>query len=247
MSYQSERNLYVASRRPDGLIEPVGVLSQYSEADETRFRFVYLKLAERQEGFTPLPGLPDIHQVYVGSSLFPVFANRLMPRDRADYGAYVDQLDLTVEADPFEVLARSEGVRATDRVEVFPAPVRIGRDELSTLFFARGIRHIEEAAQAVDALAVGDELQLIEDAGNPVNPRALILSTRTGATVGWAPDYLLDLLHELRDLNGEPARIFVEHVNPSTTPPHLRLLCRMSATWPAGYEPFSGPEFQSLA
>lgn len=248
MTTSGERHLYVAWRRPDGLIVPIGRLTQLSAADGgTAFRFSYLKGAERNGEFPGLPGLLDIHEVHESTALFPVFANRLMPRDRADYGSYVEQLDLSVEADPFEVLGRSEGVRATDRIEVFPGPEATPDGQLCTLFFARGIRHLDGASEAVDGLQIGDELVLVPERTNPVNPRAMLLNTRTGAGVGWAPDYLLDLLHELEDLNGQAPAISVVHVNPATVAPHLRLLCRVSAPLPDGYEPFSGPDFQPLA
>src|SRR5690606_1935794 len=120
MSTSAERHLYVAWRRPEGLIVPVGRLTQQSGPESTTFRFVYLKGAERYDDFPGLPGLTDLHGTYESQALFPVFANRVMPRDRADYGSFVEQLDLSVEADPFEVLGRSEGIRETDRIEVFP-------------------------------------------------------------------------------------------------------------------------------
>lgn len=247
MNHQPERHLFVAWRRPDGLIVPVGRLTQSGTTTEPSFRFAYLKVAERHDDFSPLPGFPRLHDVYESAVLFPVFANRLMPRDRPDYPEFLEQLDLSIEADPFEVLARSEGVRATDRIEVFPAPHRTDDDLLETLFFARGIRHIDGAAETVADLCEGDELTLEQDRDNPVNPRALLLNTRTEDAVGWAPDYLLDLIHELLDLNGSPPTITVEHVNGANTPPHIRLLCRLTADWPTGYEPFSGPDFQPLA
>lgn len=248
MTTNGERHLYVAWRRPDALIVPVGRLTQQSGPDgSTVFRFAYLKGAERNEEFPGLPGLVDLHHVHESTALFPVFANRLMPRDRADYGSYVEQLDLSVEADPFEVLGRSEGVRATDRIEVFPGAEVTPDGRLCTLFFARGIRHLEGASEAVESLQVGDELVLVPEPTNPVNSRAMLLNTRTGAGVGWTPDYLLDLLHELEDLNSEAPTITVEHVNPASVAPHLRLLCRVAARWPAGYEPFTGPDFQPLA
>lgn len=247
MTNEQERHLFVAWRRPDGLIMPTGRLTQYLTAEGPRFRFVYLKLAERQEDFTPLPGLPRLHDAYDEPALFPVFANRLMPRDRPDYANFVQQLDLSIEADPFEVLARSEGVRATDRVEVFPAPVRAPSGELSTLFFARGIRHLDGANEAVAGLSIGDVLTLERDSENTVNGRAVLMNTRTGQCVGWMPDYLLDLVHELHELNGQWPSVTAEHVNGATTPAHLRLLCRLTAPWPDGYQPLSGPDFQPLA
>lgn len=247
MTTEPERRLYVAWRRPEGLIVPVGRLTQYTADGEIRFRFVYLKLAERQQDFTPLPGLPQLHEVYDAGVLFPVFANRLMPRDRPDYQHFLDQLDLSIEADPFEVLARSEGVRATDRVEVFPAPARTSDQALTTLFFARGIRHLDGAAEALEQVAIRDELLLEREPTNPINDRAILMNTRTGERVGWTPDYLLDLLYELRELNDGWPTITVEHINDPRTPSHLRLLCRVNAPWPAGYEPFSGPDFLPLA
>lgn len=247
MSTSAERHLYVAWRRPEGLIVPVGRLTQQSGPESTTFRFVYLKGAERYDDFPGLPGLTDLHGTYESQALFPVFANRVMPRDRADYGSFVEQLDLSVEADPFEVLGRSEGIREIDRIEVFPGAEAALDGRLCTLFFARGIRHLAGAAEAVTTLQVGDELVLAPDPANPVNPRAMLLNTRTGDGVGWAPDYLLDLLHELEQLNGVAPTILVEHVNPPSVAPHLRLLCRATAPWPPGYEPFTGPDFQPLA
>lgn len=246
MSTNGVRHLYVAWRRPDRLIVPVGRLTQFTGSDGTMFRFVYLKGAERHDEFPGLPGLTDLHQIHESPALFPVFANRVMPRDRADYGSFVEQLDLSVEADPFEVLGRSEGVRATDRIEVFPDAEPTADGQLSTLFFARGIRHLDGASDAVDCLDVGDQLVLVPEPTNAVNPRAMLLNTRTGAGVGWAPDYLLDLLHDLEQLNGAAPAIEVEHVNPGSVAPHLRLLCRASAPWPVGFEPFTGPDFQPL-
>jgi len=247
MSPSADRRLFVAWRRPDRLIVPVGLLTQRMSSHGREFGFVYLKGAEINEEFPGLPGLGDLHRHYTSPVLFPVFANRVMPRERADYGSFVEQLDLSIEADPFEVLGRSEGVRTTDRIEVFPDAERTAAGELSTRFFARGIRHRSGASEAVGQLCVGDELVLVDEPENEVNARALLLHTRTGQCVGWAPDYLLDLLHDLREINGEPSPITVEHVNPPSVAAHLRLLCRVVAPWPASYEPFTGPDFYPLA
>lgn len=247
MSADRVRRLFVAWRRPDGLIVPIGCLTQRLSSGGTVFRFEYLKRAEGEPDFPRLPGFNNLHRAYEATSLFAVFANRVMPRERADYGAFVEQLDLSTEADPFEVLGRSEGVKTTDRIEVFPAPERSGAGDLTTLFFARGIRHLTDASAAVEGLREGDQLTLEPQRHNDVNPHAMLLNTRTGDSVGWAPDYLLDLLHELEALNGAPPTITVEHVNPPSVAPHLRLLCRATAAWPSGYQPFSGPQFHSLA
>lgn len=212
----------------------------------TRYSFAYLKLAEQLAHFEPLPGLPDVHRRYDSDQLFPVFANRVMPRRRPDYDLFTARLDLTGDADPFEVLARSGGRRATDRIEVFAAPQRTAEGASSVLFFARGVRHVPGAAGAVASLRPGDRLCLVDEVDNPHNPRALVLRVPDGQQVGWAPDYLVEHVHELRQLNGEDPTVVVEHVNDDTVAAHMRLLCRLSAPWPEGYEPFSDASFAPL-
>ncbi|MXW96577.1 MAG: DNA-binding protein [Acidimicrobiaceae bacterium] len=241
-----ERRLYATWRNPEGLIRPVGVLTRFASDDGEHYRFVYLKAAEQFDGFRCLPGLPDLHRVYESEWLFPVFRNRLMPRSRPDYSDFVSELALDVETDPFEVLIRSEGWRATDRIEVFAYPERTGDGALTTLFFVRGIRHLEGAAEAVAEVRPGDVLELEDEPGNPVNSRAILVSTRTGRRVGWVPDCLLETVHQLRE-SSESVVVTAEHVNSETSPPHMRLLCRLRAPWPEGYEPLAGPEYQPIA
>jgi hypothetical protein len=242
----AERRLYVSWRHPSGLVVPVGLLIQRSSGPTTRFEFTYLKRAERTDEFEPLPGFPLLDRRYSADRLFPVFANRVMPRDRPDYGRFVEELDLRVEADPFEVLGRSSGIRATDRIEVFPAPERDATGHLNTLFFARGLRYLADAPGAVELLEPGDRLVLVDDRTNPINPLALHLRAPSQAIVGWAPDYLVDTIRELQHLNGVDPGVSVEHRNQPISPPHLRLLCRLRAPWPSGYQPFSGPDFQPI-
>lgn len=246
MSPRGERRLYAAWRNPDGLIRPVGALTLRKSGGGPCYRFVYLKAAEQFDGFHGLPGLPDLHAVHESEQLFPVFRNRLMPRRRPDYEDFVQRLNLDVETDPFEVLIRSEGWKATDRVEVFAHPERTHDDQLSMLFFLRGIRHLEGADHATLDVQVGDELELEDEPSNPVNPRAVLVCTRTGRRIGWVPDCLVDIVHELRERAAE-ITITAEHVNPESAPLHMRLLCRLLAPWPQGYEPLTGPDYQPIA
>lgn len=243
-----ERCLYVSWRDPtSGSIHPVGLLVRRHDADGDHYSFAYLKLAESLAGFSPLPGLPDLHARYDSRHLFPTFANRVMPRSRPDFDLLASRVDLSGEADPFEVLARAGGRRATDRIEVFAGPQRSSTGESTCLFFARGMRHIEGAADAVSDLNVGDELLLVDDRTNAHNSRAVLLHAQDRRPVGYAPDYLVEHIHELRQLNGQDPQVIVEHVNDQRSAPHLRLLCRLSAAWPAGYQPFSDARFQPLA
>ena len=249
MTEQADRRLYATWRHPEGLIRPVGILTRrVSDQPDggVSYRFVYVKAAEQLDGFRHLPGLPDLHKVYDSSELFPVFQNRQMPRQRPDYAEYVSELDLDLGADPFAVLARSEGWRATDRIEVFSYPECTPEGDLKALFFARGIRHLSGAGDAVSHVRPGDLLRLVADPSNDVNPQAILMSNRTDERVGWVPDYLVDMIHELRESFGIDVEVTAEHVNPETTPPHMRLLCRLRAPWPDGYEPLSAPEFQPI-
>jgi hypothetical protein len=244
---QREQRLYVSWRAPEGSIHPIGLLIRRCDGDGEQFVFSYLKLAEQLHGFRPLPGLPDLYERYESPALFPVFANRVMPRSRPDFDQLAQRVDLSGDTDPFEVMARSGGLRQTDRVEVFSPPVHTHDDRSSCLFFARGIRHLPGAAAVVDELAAGDELVLAADPENQFNPRALLLLVVDGRAAGYVPDYLVEHIHELTHLNRAEPLITVEHVNDAATAPHLRLLCRLDAPWPTGYEAFSDARFRPLA
>ncbi len=246
MAEDRDRRLYAAWRNPDGLIRPVGVLSLRESDEQQRYHFVYLKAAEDFEGFDGLPGLRDLHRAYESEQLFPVFRNRLMPRRRPDYADFVQRLKLDVETDPFEVLIRSEGKKATDRVEVFAHPERTPDGELTTLFFLRGVRHLSGALASVGEVQAGDVLELEDDPANAVNAQAILISTRTGRRIGWVPDCLVATLHELRELDAT-LEVTAEHVNPESAPNHMRVLCRLRAPWPQGYEPLTGPDYQPIA
>lgn len=243
------KHLFVTWRHPEGLIHPVGRLTRRVSEESQSYRFVYFKNAGSlmSDGFSLLPGLPDLHRVYESDELFPVFRKRQMPRQRPDYAEYLGKLGLDVETDPFEVMARNEGRKVTDRIEVFAPPRRTDDGDLTTLFFARGIRHRNGASDAVAALRRGDQLALVDDIDNKVNPLAILIDTTRGEPVGWVPNYLVRTVHDLRDLNGHDAlAVTVEHVNPPEVAPYMRLICRLTSPWPDHYQPFSDPEFQPI-
>ena len=241
-------SLFASWRDPaSGSIYPIGRLIRRGRGDAANYSFAYLKLAEQLHGFEPLPGLPDLHRRYESDRLFPVFANRVMPRSRPEFDLLATRVHLTSDADPFEVLARAGGRRATDRIEVFAAPSPSEDGQGCALFFVRGLRHVDGAAEAASTLRYGDQLALVDDPQNDYNTRAVILRVCDGRQLGWVPDYLVDFVHEMRQLNDADPVVAVEHLNEQSVPAHMRLLCRMTAPWPDGYVPFSGPEFQSLA
>ena len=65
-------------------------------------------------------------------------------------------------------------------------------------------------------------------------------------TVGYCHRYLAsDILRLLRE-NPELPVVRVKQVNAPPSPLQWRLLCSLTADWPADWEPFSGDEFQPI-
>jgi hypothetical protein len=242
------RRLFVGWRDPaTEAIYPEGLLVQTERDNRTRFTFRYLTQAAELERFQPFASFPELAATYESDRLFPLFMNRVMPRERSDYARYIERLDLMAEADPFAVLQRSGGTKATDRIEVFPEPeVDDATGRLRCIFFARGIDHVPGASELVAILRRGDRLTLVDDPNNTWNPRAMLLHEGSGRPVGYAPDYLVEFLHEVRNRCSDDVVVSVEHVNPPDTPSHLRLLCRVESCRPSGFTPFAEPRFQPL-
>lgn len=240
-------HLFVAWRdSADSRIHPVGRLTFQPQGGGYEFR--YLNNVKDLERFDVLPGFPERERVYRSDALFPLFEVRLMSRRRPDYSDYVASLGLSGgDHDPFVLLARSEGWKSTDRLEVFAAPSRVGHSNDGTSrFFLRGLRYHDGAAAVVDSLGRGDSLGIRREPDNEVNPLAVQV-LHGSQILGHVPDYLVDHVHEVWDACGEDAvQVRVEHVNPDSSGPHMRLLCRMESCWPDGYEPFSDARFLPL-
>jgi hypothetical protein len=224
---------------------PVGKLS----AEDGVYRFVYTKGAELAQNFIPLGFMQDLHAVYRSHDLFPLFANRVISKKRPEYKDFLRWLDLREdEADPIVLLARTEGVRETDSLTVFPCPERTRQGKYVAHFFGHGLRHLpDEARLRVSRLHSGDQLYLMPDMQNPHDECALALRTDDPATiVGYCPRYIsCDFLQVL--LN-DPATVDVrvKQVN-ADAPIQLRLLCTLTGDWPDNFRPCSGDEYQEIA
>lgn len=240
--------LFLAWRQPDRRWWPVGRLAH----DGSEYVFAYTKGARSAAdgGFRPLPSFPDLDDVYVSKELFPLFANRLPPRSRADYDDFVEWLDLgSEEKDPIGMLARSGGQRETDMFEVFPAPVPSTGNRFESAFFVPGLRHRgPEAEQAVLRLAPRDPLVLQADPQNPHDPKALrVLTTLNGVHLGFLPRYLCEDVHTLQEsARTEGVAVRVRRINASPAPAQFRVLCEMSAPWPAGFRALAHPDFEPI-
>lgn len=204
----------------------VGALDQLVDG---RYAFRYLDTARWDDDFQPLVEFPNLDAVYASRELPAFFSNRVMSRRRESYPAYRHWIGLDEpDADtPFEVLARTGAPRATDTFHVVD-DLRPGPDgRVVSRFLASGVRHLSGATERLEQLPQGQQLELRDEPGNPVNNRAILIDMVAGAPVGYIPDWLVEDVHRLRD-QAPSLVLTAERVNPDA-PPHLRLLCRLEA------------------
>lgn len=242
--------LLVASRSPEpnqGGWSPIGRL----QFDNGVYRFVYTKGARTAQGFTPFTGMEDLEQIYESEKLFPVFANRLMPESRPEYEAYLrwSGFDPASQPDPIAVLAVTEGIRRTDMIELFPCPVPDEHGCYLNKFFLHGLRYMPEAAKArVLKLRENEPLYPMLDLCNPADGNAVALRSAEGdrLMLGYVPRYLAHDVWKLFQ-NCEPdfIQVFAHRVN-TDAPLQQRLLCRMQACWPDGFQPCGSAEFHPI-
>lgn len=158
------------------------------------FRFWYEDdLARAQaRGFQMLPEF-RVHRraddSYTGRYLFALFAERIPAPTRRDFTEMMVAWGVDHPDDQFEVLARSGGIRATDRLEL--AEYRAVDDTLSQPleFRIAGRRYIDDAAP----LAVGDAVSLRREPDNTADPAAVIVD-RMGRRAGYVPRQYTQLL-----------------------------------------------------
>jgi hypothetical protein len=241
------RRLFVAWQDPEiRSIIPVGRLTRERDSDGETFEFRYLRRARDLSRFRPFVGFSSLDECYRSSDLFPFFENRIMPRTRDDYGDYLGSLGLPVDADPFEILARSEGRRATDTIEVFPEP-SLHDGSVTCRFLVHGVRHIPDAHDTIDGLSMGEVLCVLPDPKNEFDELAVLLRTGGDRLVGYVPAYLTSLIHRPLDVYGpDGVQVTVEHIGDRSGPSHLRLLCKLVARWPDDVPPLGGPDFEAL-
>lgn len=98
-----------------GLWQHIGTLSR----DEKGFHFHYEDLrSAKANGFLSLVEFPDQGRRYSSPKLFLTFSERLPDIRRPDLKELRSSLGLTDDSDPFEVLSRSSGALATDRIRL---------------------------------------------------------------------------------------------------------------------------------
>lgn len=225
---------------------PVGRL----ELENGVYRYFYTHGATSLNGFKPFPEMPGLDDVYESNELFPLFANRLLTKQRPEYEAFLGWggFNSQTPPDPILILGVTEGKKATDSVEVFPSPVPDSQGCYFNKFFVHGLRWINPASlKRIESLEKAERLFLMPDIQNPYDENAVAIRTDKDRTMlGYVPRYLAADVSELCgtcDLNF--IELFVEQVN-RDAPLQQRLLCRMHACWPNDFRPCSGPAFQPI-
>lgn len=206
-----------------------------------RYIFEYTERARRDPDFTPLPGFPDTSRTYSSTELFATFANRVMTPRRDSYRRYLQMIGVDEALpDPFEVLARTWGSRATDRIQLLPIP-RIRHDgSLETRFLVHGGGHVDPVATALRTVRVGDRLGLRPEPGNPEDPNAVLVIAHgeAGRRLGYVPRPLAPFIHRIWSTGIEPL-VIAEHINPPDdrlASNQLRLLARLEARVPPDFD-----------
>jgi hypothetical protein len=214
------------------------------------YEFVYVHGCQRLPGFEGFGRMQDLHATYQSEELFPLFANRLLAKDRPEYASLLRWLNLKeAEATPLALLARTGGHRATDSLEVFPLPERAADGTYEIHFFSHGIRYVpEEIQRFISTLAVGSRLYPLWDMQNSFDSVALALrSDAPRVLVGYCPSYLnSDLIKVVQSDEPRHCVITVEQVN-TDAPIDLRLLCKLSARWPESFQPFTSRDYAPLS
>lgn len=243
----ADRVLFIAWQDPrTRAVHPVARLLA---AGTDRFEFTYIRGVDEamRHGFMPFPRMNRLDQTYYAGSLrdYPLVANRMMPTRRPDFADHIARLGLGGNAEPVQILGRSEGRKATDNLEVFAAPVHDAARACWVYHaFARGIRYLDGADEAIACLRSGDPLAIEIEVENPWDGRARAIAVGS-LRVGWVPGALLDDL-DLATRHHAALRAEVARVNLSPAPVQQRLLVRIEIEAVPQFQPMSGPCYQPI-
>lgn len=223
---------------------------ELEENNQCQYFFYYAKgvCQALDNGFTPLFGEKNISELkkeYFSDTLFPVFSNRLMTKSRPEYPQYKEWLELEDENNPLIELAKNNGVRATDSLQLFGIPQK--RNKYIVDFFIHKSNLIpQDSQQRTMQRSLGEQLYLAQDIQNPHDQDALLIRTENPLEVlGYAPRiYSQDFCTLLNDSKAQ-ATLKIQKLNPQA-PLFYRLLCRFEANWIEGFEPFSDTAFDPL-
>lgn len=216
--------------------------------DNKQYRFRYTKGVKNSSNFKPFGRLSDIEKSYFSDELFPLFENRILSKSRPEYKDYLRWMDINEGIlNPLEILSRSGGERATDGMQIYPAPEKGANGRYESFFFIHGIRHLpREIEGLINQVKVGDILYPMLDLANPYDKFAVSLRTGDPAfMVGYCPRYLARDAHKLtsetNDFNIKVAKVNLD------APAQMRILCKMDSEWPNNFSSCLDDECEPLA
>lgn len=199
-------HLFVIWSAPsDGGRHVVGHLTRQRVGSTFHFWYEADVSAAVTKGFTFLPAFPEHRQIdapYEARYLFATFADRIPSAQRTDAGRMLESWGVEHPDDQFEVLAKSGGLRATDRIEL--AEYRAMDDPLSEPleFRVAGMKHVPSDSRG--ALVVGATLKFERERCNPHDPHATIVArTADGMRAGYVPRQYSAMIANLLDLGVE--------------------------------------------
>lgn len=220
------------------------------ENNQWEYLFYYAKGVQEafNNGFSPLFGESDIKELkkaYFSDSLFPVFSNRLMTKSRPEYPQYKEWLELEDESNPLIELAKNNGVRATDSLQLFGIPQK--RNQYIVDFFIHKSNLTpQETQQRMTQRSLGEQLYLSQDIQNPYDKDALLIRTENPLEIlGYAPRIYSQDFRTLLNNPKAQATLKIQKLNPQA-PLFYRLLCRFEANWIEGFKPFNDIAFDPL-
>jgi len=222
---------------------PIGILQKKDEL----FCFNYTKGVEKakKQGFMSFVSMSDFDIPYTAEKLFPTFANRILPKTRPEYKQYKKWLGLDENSGDLEELARNNGIKETDNIELYAIPQKA--DKYHIEFFSHGIRYLPpEYKNRVSKLKEGDKLYITQDLQNEYDNNALLIRVDNPAElVGYVPRiYAKDITTILK--TDKEATLSVKRVDNEAIL-QFQLLCEFKAEWQDGFEPFKEETFEIIA
>ena len=216
--------------------------------EDKLYKFCYTKgvdKAEKSGNFALFGQMDEKDKTYVSDELFPMFKNRLLQKSRPEYQDYLDWLGLDKTLEPLDELSRTNGVRATDSLQLFEVPTK--KDgKYTTYFFSHGISHLpKNYVERIKELKKGDRLFLMQDIQNKIDQYALMIRTDDPVELmGYCPRIYTKDLNSLIQKNGaRNINLTIETIN-HDAPLQFRLLCKLEADWYEDFFPFLDDDFK---
>jgi hypothetical protein len=145
----------------------IGLLSKTQSVQGYTYRFMYnIKIVEeaKEEGFSPLVGLSDLHLNYQSSKMFSVFERRLPSPNRAIFKRIIEANKLEgSDSLVWDYLRVTKGKTATDNLS-FLEPIYV---EDGNLTYKGEIAGWSFTKDKNERLETGNRLRLLPDYDNP--------------------------------------------------------------------------------